>query len=156
MSDTRYKTLCHIENVRNLLNAVVYEFLRRGEVHDQTKLKTPEVEIFEEFTPKLKNITYGSEEYHECLRKMKPALDHHYANNRHHPEYFKNGIDDMNLFDILEMLVDWKASSMRHEDDDIYKSIELNQKRFGYSDQFKKMLINTMDYLEKKTHIHKE
>jgi len=44
---------------------------------------------------------------------MKPALEHHYALYRHHPEHFQNGIDDMNLIDLVEMFADWKASSER-------------------------------------------
>ena len=32
-------------------------------------------------------LTYGSDEYKACLTEMKPALDHHYAANRHHPEH---------------------------------------------------------------------
>ena len=79
---------------------------------------------------------------------MKPALDHHYANSRHHPEHFANGINDMNLIDIMEMLADWKASSMRHNDGNLLKSIELNQQRFGYDDQLKQILLNTAKLLD--------
>ena len=91
--------------------------------------------------------TYGSEEYKSYLNGLKPALDRHYFNNRHHPEHFDNGIQGMNLIDILEMICDWKASSERHENGDIYKSIEINQKRFGYSDDLKSILKNTVDFL---------
>lgn len=70
-------------------------------------------------------------------------------NNRHHPEHFVNGMNDMNLIDLIEMICDWKASSERHADGDIYKSIEINQKRFGYSDDVKSLLKNTVDYLIK-------
>ena len=45
------------------------------------------------------------------------------------------------------MICDWKASSERHENGDIYKSIEINQKRFGYSDDLKSILKNTVDFL---------
>ena len=75
---------------------------------------------------------------------MKIALDHHYAENRHHPEHFENGIQEMNIVDICEMIADWKAASLRHADGDIMKSIEINQKRFGYSDELKSILINTV------------
>lgn len=53
----------------------------------------------------------------------------------------------MTLIDLLEMLCDWKASSERHTDGDIYRSIEINQSRFGYSDELKTILKNTIDYL---------
>ena len=42
------------------------------------------------------------------------------------------------------MMADWKAASLRHSDGDIYKSIEINQKRFGYSDELKQIFINTV------------
>lgn len=114
MTDERFKTIRHIESVRNYLNLAIRELLRRGERHDQSKLESPEREMFDEWTSKLREVTYGSPEYAEFRRQLKPTLDHHYANNRHHPEHFKNGVSDMHLIDILEMLMDWKASSLPH------------------------------------------
>jgi hypothetical protein len=124
--------------------------VRRSRVHDLSKLESPEKEIFDEYTPKLKGSTYGSDEYFSFLREMKVALDHHYANNDHHPEFYENGIKDMNLLSLVEMLCDWIAATKRHADGDIRKSIEFNQTRFGYSDELKGFLLNTVNYLEKK------
>jgi len=86
---TNCDTYRHIERVRNLLNVCVFHLLTRAELHDQSKLESPEVEPFTEYTPKLSGCTYGSDEYKGYLASMKPALDHHYANNRHHPEHFR-------------------------------------------------------------------
>jgi hypothetical protein len=86
---TNAETLVHIGRVRTLLNWCVLHLLTRGEVHDQSKLEPPEVSVFTEFTPKLKNSTYGSDEYKGFLQRMKPALDHHYAKNDHHPEFWR-------------------------------------------------------------------
>lgn len=144
---TNYDTFRHIERLRNLLNVCIVEFLKRGELHDQSKLQEPEVQLFTEFTPKLAGSTYGSSEYDSYREAMKPALDHHYANNRHHPEHHKNGINDMNLIDLVEMLCDWKAASERHNDGNIRKSIEINADRFGISPQLTKILENTADLL---------
>lgn len=55
----------------------------------------------------------------------------------------------MSLLDLLEMLIDWKAASERHKTGDIRRSIELNQVRFGYSDELKRILLNTVNELEK-------
>lgn len=147
----RFKTMRHIETVRNYLNLIIREILNRAEEHDQSKLQEPEVGVFEEYTPKLRESTYGSKEYNQFLEEMKPALDHHYKFNRHHPEHFIDlfGGKDINLIDLLEMLCDWKAATMRHKDGDIFKSIEINQKRFNYSDELKNILINTARLLEK-------
>ena len=145
---TNYDTLRHIESVRNLIDAVIAELLIRGKQHDQTKMQSPEVELFTELTPKLHGSTYGSPEYSEFLKDLKPALDHHYANYRHHPENHPNGINDMNLIDVVEMMCDWIASSRRHTDGNIKKSIEINRTRFQMSDQLVNIFKNTATYLE--------
>ena len=141
----------HIEKVKNYIIYIVNELVDRGNKHDKDKIEDSiEKKLFDEYTPKLANCTYGSDEYKSFLNGLKPALDRHYLNNRHHPEHFVNGMNDMNLIDLIEMICDWKASSERHADGDIYKSIEINQKRFGYSDDVKSLLKNTVDYLIKK------
>lgn len=151
MSDSKFKTMRHIEAVRNYINTVIKDLINRQEQHDQSKLKEPEVDIFEEYTPKLRKTTYGSDEYKQFLEEMKPALEHHYKFNNHHPEYFGK-IRRMNLVDLIEMLCDWKAATMRHEDGDIFKSIEINQERFGYTDELKDILINTAKFLRINTY----
>lgn len=142
-----YDTFRHIERVRNLINMCIKDLIKRGELHDQTKLASPEVELFTEYTPKLASCTYGSSEYQGFLKAIKPALDHHYSHNRHHPEHHKDGINDMNLLDMVEMLCDWKAASERHNDGNIRKSIEINANRFNMSPQLVKILENTADLL---------
>ena len=54
---TNDQTREHIENVRDLLNLMVQELMRRGETHDQSKLGDLERQTFVEFTPKLKAST---------------------------------------------------------------------------------------------------
>lgn len=147
MADERFKTLRHIEAVRNHLNVCVVELLQRAERHDQSKLQSPEREMFDECTPLLRSSTYGSDEYKGFLKGMDKALAHHYANNRHHPEHFIHGVRGMTLIDLLEMLCDWRSSTLRHANGDIYKSLEINQKRFEYSDEIANVLRNTADWL---------
>ncbi len=142
--DSRPDTREHIATVRRFLGRMVDDLTRRQHEHDASKLVSPEVEAFDEFTPKLKGSTYGSEEYKDFLAAMGPALAHHYAHNSHHPEHFPDGIKGMSLLDVLEMLCDWKAATLRHADGDIRRSIEINQKRFGYSDELKALLLNTL------------
>lgn len=137
----------HIKDVENNLYFFITELINRSLVHDKSKIEEPELKTFAEMTPKLKSSTYGSEEYKGFLEQMKIALSHHYANNRHHPEHFKDGIRGMNLVDLVEMVCDWTAAVKRHDDGDIYSSIEKNQKRFGYSDELKQILRNTVDFI---------
>lgn len=147
-AETVVATLEHIREVRLLLKRAAIDLLDRAETHDRSKLSPAELPVFVEFTPRLKGATYGSEEYKGFLREMKPALDNHYAQNRHHPEHFEKGVNGMNLLDVLEMVLDWKAATLRHDNGDLRKSIEINRKRFGLSDQMVEILLNTADWLE--------
>lgn len=143
-----FQTMRHIERVRNLLNIVVCELLRRGELHDQSKLAPPEVAGFTEMTSTLASTRYGSPEYEEARKKLGPVLDHHYANNRHHPEHWKRGIRDMNLIDLVELLCDWKASSERHNSGNLRKSIEINGPRFSIPPELVEIFENTVELFD--------
>ncbi|MDO8640917.1 MAG: DUF5662 family protein [Nitrosarchaeum sp.] len=151
MDDNVYtQTMGHIDVVRGLIKVVQQELMERSKRHDMSKLVAPEIEYFEKYTPLLKDSVYGSEEYDRFRAEMKPAMDHHYVENRHHPEHFKSGIEDMNLVDLIEMVCDWKAASMRHNDGDVYRSLDISCKRFGVSESVYKILRNTVDFLEGK------
>lgn len=134
---------------RAFLYDVVFALLRRGSEHDRTKLFEPEVDLFVKYTPELAKCHYGSPEYDEALKGLKPALDHHYGNNRHHPEHFKAGIGDMNIIDIVEMMCDWKAATLRQKDGNLRKSVELNAARFQINKQLVRILENSMDLFDK-------
>lgn len=147
--DSRPETYEHIGVVRGLIQELVKELLNRARDHDASKVVDPELATFDEFTPKLKHSTYGSDEYKSFLVGMGEGLQHHYANNRHHPEHFPNGIKDMTLVDVMEMLCDWMAAAQRHDDGDIFKSLEIQQERFGYSDELKDLFLNTVEWINK-------
>ena len=138
-------TLQHIQRVQKLLHDLVVQILKRAETHDKSKLEDPEADAFAEETPKLASLTYGTEEYQESLDRLQVALAHHYAHNRHHPEHFRNGIDDMNILDIVEMFCDWKASSERQHDGNLRKSIESAGSKFNMSPQLIHILENSID-----------
>lgn len=145
---TNWETLKHIEIVMQLLATMQHEITRRMFSHDRSKLQSPELEMFEVFTDKLAAMTYGSSEYEECRQEMlRTALGHHFGNNRHHPEFFENGVADMNLIDLIEMLCDWKASTLRTIDGDVWRSIEVNAKRFNMTPELVKILQNTVPLL---------
>jgi hypothetical protein len=143
--DSSKDTLLHIKRVNQLLILAANELLDRATKHDSSKLEKFEKDNFDEFTPKLKNSTYGSEEYKSFLKEMGVALDHHYQNNSHHPEHYENGLNGFDLFDLIEMFFDWKAATERHANGDIYKSIEINKERFGYNDLIANIFRNTAD-----------
>ena len=86
--DSRPDTHEHIGQVRGLLLGVAAGLTERAHRHDRSKLESPEREVFDEFTPKLRDSTYGSDEYKSFLGGMGEGLRHHYEVNDHHPEHF--------------------------------------------------------------------
>ncbi len=144
--DSRPDTLAHIARVAELLKQCEIELNERGVAHDESKLDEPEKSTFDACTARLKAMAYGSDEYKAALADLKPALDHHYAANSHHPEHFTNGVDGMNLFDVIEMLMDWKAATERMKGGgDIRRSLEINTERFNLSPQLRSILANTIE-----------
>lgn len=147
--DSRPDTLAHIARVAELLKVCEIELNERGVAHDESKLDEPEKSTFDACTARLKAMAYGSDEYKAALADLKPALDHHYAANSHHPEHFSNGVDGMNLFDVIEMLMDWKAATERMKGGgDIRRSLEINTDRFKLSPQLKSILSNTIEAMK--------
>jgi len=178
ISDTK----THIDKVASFINLIISGLNERVLNHDKSKMEQPELDIFAIYGPKLKDSTYGSEEYRSFLKEMKVALDSHYSKNRHHPEFYDkkekyctecgyglNNLNNhsyynkcpncntsnpeikerytlrgMNLIDLVEMICDWKAASMRHNNGDIYKSVIDNKERFGISDELSQILFNTV------------
>lgn len=134
----------HIAEVQENIGEFIDELKYRAFIHDVSKFKEPERSIYALALPKLKDTVFGSKEYENLLCEVSEALKHHYKNNRHHPEFHKNGIEDMDLVDLMEMVADWKAATKRNKDGDIFKSIEINTKRYEISPQLAKILENTV------------
>jgi hypothetical protein len=134
----------HVSLVQVFLHIISEDITRRGIVHDDSKFYEPELSGFSENIDNVPNLVYESEEYKKKWEQMKPIIDIHHRNNRHHPEHWLNGVEDMSLLDIIEMLVDWKASSMRYKDGSLKRSVEINCEKYGISPQLKKILLNTV------------
>ena len=139
-----YDTHQHTVLVARNIGKMTKSLIDRATNHDSSKFESPEREIFAENADKLSQTQYGSAEYQNLLATVKPAIEHHYANNRHHPEFHKNGIEDMTLVDLVELLADWTAATKRMKNGNIRKSIEKNSERFNISPQLRKILENTV------------
>ena len=148
MYDSRVDTYEHINKVQKYLIVAVRHLLNRSLRHDRSKLVSPEKTAWDKASPKLAEMTYGSEEYRATLREIKPIVQHHYQHNSHHPEHYKDGVRGMSLLDLIEMLCDWKAAGERTKGGgDIMKSIEYNKDRFEFSDELTDILRNTASEL---------
>jgi len=139
------ETLKHINEVRTNIWKLIQELDKRGQQHDASKFQSPEREIFAENLPELGKVEYASPEYQRLLEKVKPATEHHYAHNRHHAEHWPNGMNDMDLVDLAELLCDWSAATKRNKNGNIHRSIEINSKRYNMPPMLAQILTNTTE-----------
>ena len=108
--------------------------------HDFSKYKKDEREGFASIIGTLGKMTYPSNEYRNELTKIAAILTLHYKRNSHHPEHHTNRLYDMNILEIIEMAIDWRAAVRRMKNGNIYKSIEFNEDRFSILPEQKKDL----------------
>lgn len=141
-------TLQHIRRASGLILHCSAALIRRAAEHDASKLVEPEWPGVEKYTEPLAKLTFGTPEYDAIMREARPIQILHHAANRHHPEHFENGISGMTLIDLTEMVCDWRAAVEKHQNGDIYKSIEICQQRYGFSNDLKAVFQNTVKWLE--------
>jgi len=137
----------HKKQVTKYLQTVGKELAQRAIEHDDSKFSPEEFDAFQTLPSRMRNLIYGSDEYKQALEQIGEALAHHYRENRDHPEHFLNGINDMTLIDLLEMICDWIAIAEQSEGGDIYRSLEINKNRFKIDTQLFTILKNTVDHL---------
>jgi hypothetical protein len=141
--DSTADTLRHSLRVAELMGEPIKELIDRSVRHDLSKTREPELAVYDQVVPRLREATYDTAQYAATVAAMGEGLRHHYAHNRHHPEHFPDGINSMTLVDLIEMLADWKAATERGQDGDLARTLQLNCERFGVSAQLMDILVNT-------------
>ena len=143
--DSRIDTMKHKNYVFDILNIIfIQELFKRASFHDDSKLEEPEKSTYDKYVPMLQKVKYGSDEYYEITKKMKEeGLSHHHKVNRHHPEHFQNGIEGMNLIDLVEMVCDWFAASLRSDTPFVEGGFDNNVKRFNIPPMLEMIIRNT-------------
>lgn len=145
--DSTEDTMAHKAIVEKVMKKIIEELEKRAENHDASKLKDPEKICYDTYIPMLKETPFGTAEYVKVRDKMnEDGLQHHFRENRHHPEHYPNNdISHMDLVDLVEMFVDHVAASKR-SDTGYPKGEEFNAKKYHYSDQIYKILMNTYEH----------
>lgn len=124
-------TIEHIQMVQAYLGQIVEELHARAIVHDRSKLQEPELTGYQGLSEAVKGLQYGTDEYRAAFAPFKETIQRHYAKNDHHPEHFQdNEVRRMHLLQVIEMLADWKAGSMRNSES-LLPSLDVSFKRFG-------------------------
>lgn len=140
----------HINRVRHYMWKAIDRLIKQAEEHDASKLESPEIQGFAASEVNLAKCRFPSPEYDASIENLKATLAHHYAHNRHHPEHWPNGVNDMTLLDLVEMICDWKAATERQLDGNIRKSVDYNAKKHKFSPQLQQIFENTVRELFEK------
>lgn len=140
--DCTNDVLEHQVIVAHFLADFILQLQERLKTHDQSKINDPvEKALFDKWTPELRRLTFGTDEYKMALDSMGEGVKLHYQHNRHHPEHFENGVEGMTLVDVMEMVADWMAAARRNDTEvDLFHAV----KRFGLSQQLVQIIINTI------------
>lgn len=146
MADHKPITHKHINRVRELLHQFSFELQLRGVHHDKSKfdpIETGPLNELQELIERDGRVDFGTPEYKQRGEVLNAMLPHHYACNRHHPEHFENGVAGMNLVDIVEMFVDWRAACERGGDDAMNLSYVVE--KYGIPPMLESIFRNTAD-----------
>ena len=105
----------HKSRVRALLSDAENILVEAGRQHDNSKLSPLEASFYVDPVWELghNGPKFGTPEHKAITDKMGPGWEHHMQHNAHHIGHHKNGVQDMNLFLLLEMVCDWIAASER-------------------------------------------
>lgn len=135
----------HIQYIREDILKIIHKLYERALNHDNSKWSDAERPFYEKSNEiELENMTSYKTILEATRDIVQPALDNHYKLNRHHPEHHKNGINDMNLIDIVEMVCDWHSSAKTRG---LPLDVNYNVQRFNISPQLEQIIKNTIDFL---------
>jgi hypothetical protein len=149
MTNANDITIAHIVNVQEK----IFNFCRlmqgRGLDHDASKFHPIEAGPLQEMQNLIDaegHAAFGSEEYARRTKLLGPMIEHHYLHNSHHPEHYPDGIAGMDLLDLVEMFLDWKAASERGQDSAI--GLTYCIEKYSIPPMLAAILRNTADRLE--------
>jgi hypothetical protein len=140
--------LQHVSEVRENMELFSSALRRRAIAHDRSKLGAFEFDAFVSTRADFKKANYGTPEYQACMKAIKPAVDHHYANFQHHTGHHGRGVNDMTLVDLLEMICDWKAAARRSPDNTFTETLDYAFQKYGIGGQLQLILLNTFTAME--------
>jgi hypothetical protein len=123
----------HIELVRKQLFGFARQLESRAQVHDLSKFQLDEFGGFVEINQVARKFKYGSPEYKASITSDVVGL--HYSRNSHHPEYYSGKVEEMGLFDLIEMVADWKAASETYGQTSFEEALKIQIDRFNLTSE---------------------
>jgi Family of unknown function (DUF5662) len=136
----------YIQHIQWLMEGMCWiqsQLMLRMLTHDRTKIEADELDAYAEIVPHFKDFEYGTEEHEAHGNKLEGAWTHHTSHNKHHVEHFEQGMVDMTLIDIIEMVCDWRAASLRSGSFDYKRSLEIAKKSNSIPSMLAQIIENT-------------
>ena len=134
--------------VQDKLSTVARELISRGRHHDNSTLGSPELEIYHRHFNEYRMYKFGDPRRDEVMNHMAEAIGHHFQYNDHHPEHFDNGINDMNLIQLMQFtaaIMSWSEQ----EQVDIFELLPIIRDKCGMSDQVYQLIQNTITEIKR-------
>jgi len=131
----------HSTSVSELLSGFIADLIKRVGKHDRDKTIEPQLSLWiktEDVEIPVSNLDNPN---------LKAAVEAHWKSSDHHPEHYENGISDMNLLTLVEMVVDWSAR-LDNNPNSIKAWMQSARERWDICPKFAKVLSNTI-YLMK-------
>ncbi len=131
----------HIRGVQTWMRHVIMLWTNRMVFHDQSKYSSPELPLIHQ-KARLDSIPLNTPDYYDALSQIKSAVQAHYECNTHHPEHYANGVLDMSLLDLMEMICDWRVAAEMNGTD-LAVSFDKCVERFDIPQELRTVLLNT-------------
>lgn len=132
-------------------NVLIHILLDMVKNHDKTKITNKEEhDAYEDMYNIAEKCGKDSVEYKELRENYASIIEGHNKTNRHHPEFFTGKENEMNLFDLMEILIDWKLDC-DEDGEDVHNFITNKmQKEYHMSDDIINLFITTSDLIDSK------
>ena len=149
----RKSTHMHKVHVDSLMRDVASEIRRRGKSHDTSKFSGIEAslgEMYYEDYNKINVLNPKETDVNTYEKKMAAAHIEHFKRNDHHIEHFENGLSDMNLIQLTELVCDILAHMMEKgysKHDCVDKIGSILKSRYDAPDELVSIVAHTVEYL---------
>lgn len=137
--------LRHNRLVASYLVKLANALEERAIMHDASKFATDEFAGFVRINQIAREHEYGSPEYRKSIKET-GVVPLHYSRNPHHPEHYEDGINDMSIVDLVEMIADWKAASETYGQTSLEGALKIHTERFGLKPEHLYLIKLVLDY----------
>ncbi len=137
----------HKEKIEEKMLVVSKEFSKRAKEHDNDKLENKKIyKTYKKYFPELKKIPFGTREYFAFEKEYFAKVHQIHAQNRHHFYSRSNNLDDINLFDLIEVVIDISESAKQYGDEAKVMESLKNKQVLNY--ELEELIQNTINFLK--------